>query len=210
MRTEVDVALADPGASGAELRAMGEAVRETVDRCEGLIESLLVLARSEAAAGSTEPVDLAGLAGDCLTDLRARAQQACIEVRDELDPAWTRGDHALIERMIANLLDNGIRHNVHGGYLDVRTQAGQGAVELIVRNGGPAISGQEAASLTEPFQRLSRGSDGFGLGLSIVRSVAEAHGGRLEVTAPADGGLEVRVQLPAHSPAKHLHLLTKS
>ena len=63
MRTEVDVALADPGASARELRAMGEAVRETIDRCERLIESLLVLARSEAATGREDTVDLAALAG---------------------------------------------------------------------------------------------------------------------------------------------------
>ena len=106
MRTEVDVALADPDASAAELRAMGEAVRETVDRYERLIESLLLLARSEAASGLAEPVDLAALAGDCVTDLRARAQEAHVEIRVDLEPAVVRGDPALLERMIANLLDN--------------------------------------------------------------------------------------------------------
>ena len=74
MRTEVDVSLADPDASVEELRRMGEAVRETVDRCERLIEGLLMLARSEAATGREEPADLAALAADCVTDLRARAQ----------------------------------------------------------------------------------------------------------------------------------------
>ena len=69
MRTEVDVAMADPDASTGELRQMGEAVRETIDRCERLIESLLMLARSEAATGRDEPVDLAALAADCITDL---------------------------------------------------------------------------------------------------------------------------------------------
>ena len=76
MRTEVDVTLADPDATIDELRAMGEAVRETVDRCERLIGGLLMLARSEAAAGRGEPVDVAALAGDCITDLRARAREA--------------------------------------------------------------------------------------------------------------------------------------
>ena len=76
MRTEVDVSLADPDASVEELRRMGEAVRETVDRCERLIEGLLMLARSEAATGREEPADLAALAADCITDLRARAEEA--------------------------------------------------------------------------------------------------------------------------------------
>ena len=111
MRTEVDVSLADPDATVEDLRRMGDAVRETVDRCERLIEGLLMLARSEAATGREEPVDLAALAADCITDLRARAEDAHVEVQDDLAPAWTRGEPALLERMIANLVDNGIRHN---------------------------------------------------------------------------------------------------
>ena len=124
MRTEVDVSLADPDASVEELRRMGEAVRETVDRCERLIEGLLMLARSEAATGREEPADLSALAADCVTDLRARAREADVEVRDDLEPAWTRGEPALLERMIANLVDNGIRHNQPGGFLRVSTRTG--------------------------------------------------------------------------------------
>jgi signal transduction histidine kinase len=197
MRTEVDVALADPDAEVPDLRAMGEAVRETVDRCERLIESLLMLARSEAAVGRDEPVDLASLAADCITDLRARAEDAEIRVRDDLSPAWTLGEPGLLERLIANLVDNGIRHNQHGGFLDVSTRTQAARVQLVVRNGGRRIEPEEARTLIEPFRRLHRTSGGFGLGLSIVRSVAEAHGGRASVRAPEDGGLEVVVDLPA-------------
>jgi signal transduction histidine kinase len=197
MRTEVDVALADPDASAAELRSMGEAVRETIDRCERLIESLLVLARSEAATGREDTVDLAGLVADCITDLRARAQEAEVDMRSELGSAWTRGEPALLERMIANLVDNGIRHNERHGYLSVATRVRDGTVLLSVRNGGPVIAPKDAITLTEPFRRLDRTYGGFGLGLSIVRSVAEAHGGSVEVRAPDTGGLDVRVSLPA-------------
>jgi signal transduction histidine kinase len=197
MRTEVDVALADPDASTDELRAMGEAIREAVDRCERLIASLLLLARSEAAVGGEEPVDIAALAGDCITDLQARAREMQIEVRDDLEPAWTSGDPALLERMIANLLDNGIHHNARGGFLDVSTRVDDGRVVLRVGNGGAEIDPTEAHALTEPFRRLDRSLAGFGLGLSIVRSVAQAHGGTLTLTAPATGGLEVRVELPS-------------
>ena len=132
MRTEVDVSLADPDATAEELRRMGEAVRETVDRCERLIEGLLMLARSEAATGREEPADLAALAADCITDLRARAREADVEVRDDLEPAWTRGESALLERMIANLVDNGIQHNEPGGYLRVSTRT-VGGVRLADR-----------------------------------------------------------------------------
>jgi signal transduction histidine kinase len=197
MRTEVDVSLADPDAGVEDLRRMGDAVRETIDRCERLIEGLLMLARSEAAVGREEPADLAGLAADCITDLRARAEEAHVSVRDELAPAWTRGEPALLERMIANLLDNGIRHNEPGGWLRVSTRSRDRRVHITVANGGPRIASVDAATLTEPFRRLDRGAGGFGLGLSIVRSVVEAHGGTLEVTAPDDGGLVVHIELPA-------------
>ncbi len=200
MRTEVDVALADPGASARELHAMGEGVRETVDRCERLIESLLVLARSEAATGGEDAVDLAALAADCITDVRARAQDAEVEVRAELAAAWTRGEPALLERMIANLIDNGLRHNERHGYLSMATEADRETVRLSVRNGGAVIRPDDAATLTEPFRRLDRSYGGFGLGLSIVRSVAEAHGGSIAVRAPESGGLEVHVTLPASTP----------
>jgi signal transduction histidine kinase len=197
MRTEVDVALADPAASGQELRTMGEAVREMIDRCEQLIESLLILARSEAATGRAETVDLAALAADCVTDLRARADDAEVSVATDLEPAWTHGEPALLERMIGNLIDNGIQHNELGGSLEVSTSSGDGRARLRVFNGGPRIDPVAVQTLTEPFRRLDRDHRGFGLGLSIVRSVIEAHGGGLELLAPEPGGLEVRISLPA-------------
>ena len=200
MRTEVDVALADPDAGKNDLREMGEALRETIDRCERLLESLLMLARSEAATGQEELVDVASLAGDCITDLRARAYDRQVTVRDDLKPAWTRGEQALLERMIANLIDNGIRHNEPGGWLDVTTRRADGRVSITVANGGPAIASADAQSLTEPFRRLDRDGGGFGLGLSIVSTTVRAHGGTTTITAPETGGLVVRVELPAAAP----------
>jgi signal transduction histidine kinase len=197
MRTELDVSLADPDASVEDLRRMGEAVRDTVDRCERLIEGLLMLARSEASIGREERVDLAGLAGDCITDLRARAEEAQVGVRDDLEPAWVSGEPALLERMIANLIDNGIRHNVPGGWLRVSTRTEGGRVRLSVANGGAHIDPVLAPTLTEPFRRLERGAGGFGLGLSIVRSVVDAHRGTVELSAPAEGGLTVQIELPS-------------
>ncbi len=200
MRTEVDVALADPDANPHELRAMGEGVRETIDRTERLIESLLVLARSEAATGHDEPVDLAALAADCITDLHARAEEYRIAILAELEPAWTRGEPGLLERMIANLVDNGIRHNVPGGHLEIRSGVRDGQVTLAVANGGPVIPRDEAEHLLEPFRRLERTAGGVGLGLSIVRSVVHAHGGTIDVIAPETGGLELRITLPRSQP----------
>jgi signal transduction histidine kinase len=197
MRTEIDVALADPEASVDELRAMGEAVRETIDRSEALIAALLLLARSEGVHGREEPVDLAELTGDCITDLHRGVEDAGIRITALLDPAVARGDSALLERMLANLIENGIRHNHPGGQLSVATSTVDGMAEVLVRNGGAVIDPAEVRSLTEPFRRLSRTAGGFGLGLSIVRSVAEVHGGSVELSAPAEGGLQVRVRVPA-------------
>jgi signal transduction histidine kinase len=177
MRTEVDVALADPHASVAELRAMGEGVRETIDR--------------------KEQVDLAELAGDCITDLHRNAEAAGITIVTSLGPAAARGDSALLERMLANLVENGIRHNRPGGELSVATSTAGGMAEVTVCNGGAVIPSADVQSLTEPFRRLSRTAGGVGLGLSIVRSVAEVHGGTLELLAPPAGGLQVRVRVPA-------------
>jgi signal transduction histidine kinase len=200
MRTEVDVALADPSAGSQDLRGMGEAVRETIDRCERLIEGLLTLARSEASVGRDEPADLAALAGDCLTDLRARAEDASVEVRARLEPARARGDARLLERLIANLIDNGIRYNRPGGFLAVATRTDDGRAIVHVHNSGDRIDPEAAATLTQPFRRLGRGGDGFGLGLSIVSSVVAAHGGRLRVEAPESGGLDIVVELPSAAP----------
>ncbi|HWD69269.1 MAG TPA: ATP-binding protein [Solirubrobacteraceae bacterium] len=214
MRTEIDVALADPHASVGELRAMGEAVRETIDRSEALIGALLLLARSEGVHGREEPVDLAELAGDCVTDFRHGAEAAGVRIVTALDPAMARGDSALLERMLANLIENGIRHNLPGGELSVATSTTDGIAEVIVRNGGAVIDPAEVQSLTEPFRRLSRTAGGFGLGLSIVHSVAEVHGGTVKLTAPVEGGLVVRVRVPSGPtgtiPARRMRSLTQS
>jgi signal transduction histidine kinase len=98
--------------------------------------------------------------------------------------------------MIANLVENGIRYNEPGGFLDVATGVRSGRVWLSVSNGGPRIDPAEARTLLEPFRRLNRSRGGFGLGLSIVRTVAEAHGGQVEIVAPERGGLEVTIELP--------------
>ncbi len=201
MRTEIDVTLGDPDADTGELRAMGETVREMIDRCERLISGLLFLARSEALGGREEPLDLASLAADCITDMSARARAAEVRVSGALASAWVRGEPALVERTIANLIDNAIRHNEPGGWVEVRTGQADGPAEVVVANGGPRIDPVQAQTLTEPFRRLDRSREGFGLGLSIVRTVTEAHGGSLSVRPREEGGLEVRIRLPVLPPA---------
>jgi signal transduction histidine kinase len=120
-----------------------------------------------------------------------------------LDPAPVRGDRRLLERLVANLVENAVRHNVDGGKVEIRTASAAGRSTVEVHNDGPVVPTEAVPSLLEPFQRLDRGArgDGVGLGLSIVRSVAEAHGGSVELRARPAGGLVVRVSLPARDGA---------
>jgi signal transduction histidine kinase len=193
IRTEVDVALGDPEAT-PDLRAVGEGVLETVDRMDGLLDGLMLLARS-GRPPERRPVDLAGVAGAAAARLRAHAVRLGLDLR----PAQVRGEQPLLERLVENLLENAARYNEPGGFVDVRTHARDGAAVLRVENSGPLVSAATAARLLEPFERGGRARDGggAGLGLSIVRAVAEAHGGRVELAPRRGGGLAVEVVLPA-------------
>ena len=203
IRTELDVTLADPHATNADLRAMGETVRDATLATERLIQALLTLARSEGGVTRRDPVDLADCARTAVRQAGAEASARGLDMQATLDPAPVRGDRRLLERLVANLVENAVRHNVDGGTVEVRTASAAGHSTVEVRNDGPAVPPDAVASLLEPFQRLDRGApgDGVGLGLSIVRSVAEAHGGSVELRARPSGGLVARVSLPARGGA---------
>jgi signal transduction histidine kinase len=202
-RAEVDVALADPDAPAAELRATAERVRDATERSERLIEGLLTLARSERELRAREPVDLADAAAMALEQAHRGDGPAGLQLTTALRPAPVEGDAALLERMIANLVENAVRHNQPAGWLEVATGSSDGRAFVQVVNGGQSIPADQVEALFEPFRRLEErvGSldRGAGLGLSIVRSVAHAHGGDAHARALPDGGLEVTVQLPTHA-----------
>ena len=200
-RTEVDVTLADPGAGEGELRVMAGRVLEANQRSERLIEGLLTLARSERQLRAAEPLNLAMAAADALSVAAPEIDRLGLRVSRVLGAAPVAGDRALLERLVANLVENAVRHNRPGGWVEVNSgRAGPMAVVRVV-NGGPPIPPGQVAALFEPFRRLhpdrTASDRGAGLGLSIVRSVATAHGGTATAKALPDGGLEVRVELPA-------------
>jgi len=193
IRTEADVTLSNPDADVAELRAMGREVLGAADEMEALLEGLMVLARSGRELPNREYVDLAAAAGAAARRVRSGG----VRVRLELEPAGVSGERQLLERLAGNLIENGVRYNAPGGFVAVRTSAGAGGAILDVVNSGPIVDPATAERLVEPFERGGRtGRSGAGLGLSIVRSVAEAHGGRLALTPRREGGLAVRVTLP--------------
>jgi hypothetical protein len=200
IRTEADVALADPDAGPAELRAMGEAVLAATEQTDALLESLLVLARSQRGLERTECVDLADAAGAAARAIEPEAAERGIALRlDATGAPPVTGDRHLLERLIGNLLENGVRHNHPGGFVTL-TGSAEGIRSLLrVESSGPVVAPDVVSRLTEPFERGARHGDrrGAGLGLSIVRSVAEAHGGGVHIAARPGGGLVVVVALPA-------------
>jgi signal transduction histidine kinase len=201
-RTLLQVALADPDADAARLRAACEEVLATGAEQERLLEALLTLASSERGLERREPVALDELVARSVERVRRDAEWLKLTVTTELLPAHVLGDEALLERLAANLLDNAVEYNVAHGHVEVRTETtAEGRAELSVANGGPLIPSADAERLLEPFQRLgpgrARSEDGHhGLGLSIVGAIAAAHGATLEVRARPGGGLTVTVSFP--------------
>jgi hypothetical protein len=200
MRTEVDVTLADPDADVAELRRMAEVVRGATYRADALVEGLLLLARTEAGvAGPSAEVDLAELVRPALAAVRAEADERGLKVRLRREQAPTTGDPALLERVVGNLVENAVRHNVDRGWLEVCTGRDGGEVTLRVSSSGAPVSADQVVSLFEPFRRGAQRAtgSGSGLGLSIVRAVAAAHRGSVSAEPVVGGGLAVTVRLPA-------------
>jgi len=198
MRTAIDVTLAKRNRDPAALEAMAVEVRHAVDQAEKLIDALLTLARSDRGSHGTEFVDLATAAEDAVES--TAGELAELDVTTELQPAELHGDRILLERMVANLVQNAARHNRPGGWIHLNTGQRDGKAWLRVANSGTVVPPDVVPSLFEPFRRLrDRVGDGqgVGLGLSIVRSVATNHGGDVRGRALPDGGLEIDVTLPA-------------
>src|SRR5215472_11835476 len=212
IRTAIDVTLAKPGRTQAQLEDMAERVRRRIETAERMIDGLLTLAVSDQGAGSRELADLSALADDALEMAAPRLGRLGITVLSELGSAPTEGDQKLLERMVWNLIDNAVRHNEPGGWIRVTTGAvshGAGPEQVFLRiaNSGAAVPAESVPAILEPFRRVAgrTGSeDGVGLGLSIVRSVAAAHDAGLEVRPLADGGLEVCVTLALAAHARSL------
>lgn len=200
IRTELDVTLSDPDADAEELRRMAGVVRDATDRAERLVESLLLLARTEGAdLAVRDPVDLTDLVRRALRAVSEEAGQRGLRIDSGEDPAYAVGDPALLERVAGNLLENAVRHNVEDGWVVVTTESGPQWTSLVVRSSGPEIEAGQVESLFEPFRRAGvqrTARTGSGLGLSIVRAAVAAHGGRVWAEPVPGGGLAVTVQLP--------------
>ena len=198
-RAVLQVALADRHPSVESLRAACEELIALGGHQERLIDDLLTLAESERGIDRWERFDLAGIAR---TVVHARSEEAAergvaLDVAGPMAPVV--GDRRLVTILVGNLVDNAIRHNVAGGHATVRTsQSGRGST-VAVSNSGPVVGDEDVAHLFEPFVRLAgtrRHGEGHGLGLAIVRSVADVHRADLRATARPQGGLAVNVTFP--------------
>ncbi|GGW66347.1 sensor histidine kinase [Streptomyces caelestis] len=199
-RTLLEVHLSDPNAP-VELQQLGKTLLATNERSEQLVEGLLLLARSDNQVVERGPVDLAEVAGQAIDQVRGEAEAKGVRIRGEQKPAVVQGNGVLLERIALNLVQNAVRYNVaEGGWVEVTTEVQHGQAVLVVSNTGPVVPAYEIDNLFEPFRRLRTertGSDkGVGLGLSIVRSVARAHGGHIYAQPREGGGLVMRVTLP--------------
>jgi signal transduction histidine kinase len=198
-RTLLQVALADPDASAKQLRATCEELLASGREQERVIEALLTLASSEQGLERREPVDLAVVAGRVVAAIEGHS------VETSFAPAPTSGDPALIERLITNLVDNALHHNDARGKVEVTTGSDADEVYVRVVNTGPLVAASALEQLFEPFRRIGdRGNvagDGHhGLGLSIVRAIASAHGARIDARSQQSGGLAVTVSFPRSRP----------
>jgi signal transduction histidine kinase len=212
-RALLQMTLTDPHATLESFRATCQEVVAVGEDQERLIEALLVLARSERGLDHREPLDLSVVGDDVLLTRQPEIERLHLELSTELDRAPIDGDSRLAERLVVNLVDNALRHNVANGRIEVATGSRAGRAYLSVTNSGPVVPPDEVDRLFEPFQRLSADStpnaDGVGLGLAIVRAIADAHGANIAVAANVDGGLHIEVTFPeaagaeAASPPKH-------
>ena len=198
MRATIDVVPDNPESTPDDLRGMATDIRAAVDHAEHLIAALLILARNERGLTIHEQVDLATIAEDVL-DI---ADPGDLHLHTTLEPAIISGDPVLAERLIANLVDNAARYNAAGGEIWISTSTEAGTSQLTVANTGPPISSAEADRIFQPFQRLDERAshDGFGLGLTIVASIAAVHRGTATARPREGGGLSVIVRIPSTAP----------
>lgn len=197
-RTLLEVARKDPDHDRGELMARLLAMNA---RSIDLTEALLVLSRSDQRSFQREPVDLSLLLEEAVETLIPLAEERGVEIDVDTEPAPTSGSRALLLQMATNLLHNAIVHNRgESSLVRARTGSDEAHAVLTVENTGEVLTPQAVSRLTEPFQRgpgrVRSDHAGVGLGLAIVQSVCRAHGGDLELTPRAGGGLIATVRLP--------------
>ncbi|MFI6730094.1 HAMP domain-containing histidine kinase [Streptomyces sp. R-74717] len=197
-RALLEESLLDRDATAESFRENFERLLRISTHQAALLESLLTLAVSERGMDRTEPVDLAEVSKFVLLTPLPETQRNGVRIVDRTEPAPVAGDTALLERLVANLVQNAAYYNVPDGTVDITVRCHGGRAVLTVSNTGPEVPKDRIDQLFEPFQRMSRtaGDGHHGLGLSIVRAIAAAHDATLTARARPGGGLVVEVSFP--------------
>jgi signal transduction histidine kinase len=199
-RTLLQVTLADPASTTGTWQAVSRELLASNAEQEHLIEALLTLASSEAGPAEREPTDLAAITSAALAAARPAIGRLGLTVHASIEPAILDGDPFLVQLLAANLIDNAVRHNIPGGDIQAASGTSSGHAVLSVTNSGQVIPLVEVDRLFQPFQRLgprrARRDGGHGLGLSIVRAIATAHGATIGARALPGGGLAIDVTFP--------------
>jgi hypothetical protein len=202
MRTSLDVAMAKREPVPPHVHTLTDRLRRELDHADQLLESFLSLAHAQQGPLTDESTvsiaELARLAIErCAGAISAMGLD--VEQRQRTD-AWVTGSQTLLSRMVENVVGNAVSHNRPGGWARVTTAAADRRAQLVVENGGPVLDPMELKRLTQPFWRVGAertGSDkGVGMGLAIVSSIVEVHGGTLHLEAFREGGLRVAITLP--------------
>ena len=194
-RTLIEVSLAGP-LSSDQIELVTRQLLQTNERNEQLIEGLLVLSESDRGLITRSPQRLDLVVAHVLDAHSDLARAAGVTLVRELAERSVLGEEVLLDRLVSNLVRNAIKYNHAGGY--VRVVVGDGP-SLVVTNSGDPVPAESVDVLFEPFRRF-RGErisqDGAGLGLTIARSIVNAHHGVIAASPGPDGGLRIQVQLP--------------
>ena len=197
MRASLDVALAKPDPVPAPL---AERLRGSLDDIDSLLDGLLLLARAQH--GALEDRTVVDLSALITGSLRARPIKTLSAYANQPAQLPTLGNPVLLARLVDNIIDNAVIHNVPGGAIRISGATGDAVTVLTVDSDGPPLTAESVAGLTRPFQRVApaRTGPGTGLGLAIVAAITSAHGGTLSLSPRPAGGLRVTVALPEARP----------
>lgn len=196
-RSLLQVALDDPSTTTETWRSTALELLASNDEQKGLIEALLALASSESGLDHPQGIDLAEICQAVLCRVGSDTERLAVRIETDIRPAPLDGDPRLVERLVTNLVDNAVRHNVPGGRVEISTGAMDAGAVVSVTNTGPVVPSTELDRLFRPFERLQGGrshhADGYGLGLSIVQAIAATHHATITASPGDEGGLTVTV-----------------
>ena len=206
IRTNVDVALADPDASPDELRQTIAVVKRAGDRMTLLVDDLLALARRQEPTLEHEPVDLGAAVAEASDDFMVPAEARGIVLDRAIAPGVVvTGDREALKRVVANLLHNAVRLAPAESRIRLATGSEGSQAWIAVADEGPGISPEDQAHVFDRFWRSdkarARSDGGTGLGLAIVRQIVESHGGEVRLHSKVGVGSSFVVWLPITRPA---------